>query len=330
MVKRRRVVAVLSTSNSPALVPALAPLLPLATAAAPCAPAACPLLLRGRHLAGDADLLLARQQGANLAGARAWPASRSQPARAAPLPTAAQPPCSWRRLLTAHHALRPWPRRAACSPTTRSLPTLPPPRPCTPRRGGAGGGGGAWRRVRQGPAAGPAPRLCRRRGPARHVPQVSAAPLAAPTCPAASSAGRRDAQEQAGRSRRRARTPHYRRQPPTLAHPPPPTPHPPCPRRRRLPPALPAPCSSPRALAVLPSAAAVAEVRQLERCSAGIEDVDCFLRDLGLVVQVRRRDTAVLWVLGWARRCRCAWGWGLLCCGCWGGRGGARWCALLF
>lgn len=57
--------------------------------------------------------------------------------------------------------------------------------------------------------------------------------------------------------------------------------HPP-PCRRPLPARSPA-----RALAVLPCAAAVAEVRQLERGSPGIEDLDSFLRDMGLVVQVR-------------------------------------------
>lgn len=69
MVKRRKVLAVISLANSPALVPTLAPLLPLAVHATAAAPAATPLLLRGRLLCGEQDLVLARQQGANLAGA---------------------------------------------------------------------------------------------------------------------------------------------------------------------------------------------------------------------------------------------------------------------
>lgn len=70
VVKRRRVVAVVSVAHSPALAPALAPLLPLAVAAAGAGgkPVTAPLLLRGRHLCDDRDLLLARQQGANLTG----------------------------------------------------------------------------------------------------------------------------------------------------------------------------------------------------------------------------------------------------------------------
>lgn len=69
LVKRRKVLAVVSLASSPALVPALAPLLPLAVHATAAAPAATPLLLRGRLLCGDQDLVLARQQGANLTGA---------------------------------------------------------------------------------------------------------------------------------------------------------------------------------------------------------------------------------------------------------------------
>lgn len=69
VVKRRKVLAVISLANSPALVPTLAPLLPLAVHATAAAPAATPLLLRGRLLCGEHDLVLARQQGANLAGA---------------------------------------------------------------------------------------------------------------------------------------------------------------------------------------------------------------------------------------------------------------------
>jgi ribosomal protein L12E/L44/L45/RPP1/RPP2 len=48
-------------------VPTLAPLLPLAVHATAGAPAATPLLLRGRLLCGKHNLVLARQQGANLA-----------------------------------------------------------------------------------------------------------------------------------------------------------------------------------------------------------------------------------------------------------------------
>lgn len=44
-----------------------------------------------------------------------------------------------------------------------------------------------------------------------------------------------------------------------------------------------------RALVALPCAAAVAEVRQLELCTSGIECLDDLLRDMGLVVQVRGR-----------------------------------------
>lgn len=69
VVKRRKVLAVISLANSPALVPALAPLLPLAVHATAAAPATTPLLLRGRLLCGERDLVLARQQGTNLTGA---------------------------------------------------------------------------------------------------------------------------------------------------------------------------------------------------------------------------------------------------------------------
>ena len=73
MVKRRKVLAVISLANSPALVPALAPLLPLAVHATAAAPATSPLLLRGRLLCGEHDLVLARQQGTNLTGALRCP-----------------------------------------------------------------------------------------------------------------------------------------------------------------------------------------------------------------------------------------------------------------
>ncbi|KAL4423948.1 hypothetical protein ABPG75_001249 [Micractinium tetrahymenae] len=66
VVKRRKVAALIALQHSPALVPTLAPLLPLAVHATPAAPAAAPLLLRGRLLADDRDLILARQQGCNL------------------------------------------------------------------------------------------------------------------------------------------------------------------------------------------------------------------------------------------------------------------------
>ena len=81
--KRRRVVAHISLQQSSALVPAIEAPLPLAVHATPAAPAAAPLLLRGRLLADDGDLILARQQGCNLTGAchqapafRAWAARR--------------------------------------------------------------------------------------------------------------------------------------------------------------------------------------------------------------------------------------------------------------
>lgn len=66
VVKRRRVVAHISLQQSSALVPAIEAPLPLAVHATPAAPAAAPLLLRGRLLADDGDLILARQQGCNL------------------------------------------------------------------------------------------------------------------------------------------------------------------------------------------------------------------------------------------------------------------------
>lgn len=107
LVKRRKVLAVVSLASSPALVPALAPLLPLAVHATAAAPAATPLLLRGRLLCGDQDLVLARQQGANLTGAPrfvlwlGWhcgaicrKASHTRPVFRIRLP----PPCSWLRL----------------------------------------------------------------------------------------------------------------------------------------------------------------------------------------------------------------------------------------
>ena len=50
--------------------------------------------------------------------------------------------------------------------------------------------------------------------------------------------------------------------------------------------------SAPRAILVLPDPAAVAEVRQLEANSAGVPDVDAFLRNAGLVVQYLHRDQA--------------------------------------
>lgn len=71
MVKRRRVVAHIALQHSPALVPALEAPLPLAVHATPAAPAAVPLLLRGRLFTDDHDLILARQQGRNLTGG--WP-----------------------------------------------------------------------------------------------------------------------------------------------------------------------------------------------------------------------------------------------------------------
>lgn len=66
VVKRRKVVALITLKSSPALVPALAPLLPLAVHATAAAPASTPLLLRGRHMCADEDLILARQHGRNL------------------------------------------------------------------------------------------------------------------------------------------------------------------------------------------------------------------------------------------------------------------------
>lgn len=189
VVKRRRVVAHIALSQSPALVPALEAPLPLAVHATAAAPAAAPLLLRGRLLTDESDLILARQQGCNLTGGR--PHAAPPPPQAHHCAGRLNTPML-RAVLEAPYdpllSRRPepclFPGGVCPAQPLSALPCPTPPLPTpVPLLPPCSGGACLWRRagrrVCQGAGAGPAAWLGRPGGAARRLPVAAARPAGA-------------------------------------------------------------------------------------------------------------------------------------------------------